>query len=172
MKYLFLALPLFLLGACKTQNVTNQSDKTVVKKEGACPENGTCNVLVHKNSSLTLMTDDTGALYPEIGFGDDFVIEFTYDIKGPEGTADGNYSETIHFVIPKNTEVLSLKDKGLSEVQMVWGMHCFCPDAGYHPVQKGSLKINKSDNQATFDIQLSVAGKNPKINHIVRKVRL
>lgn len=174
MRLIYLFIPLLLLGACKSQdmNRSSQDKKTSISKPGACPETGSCDIVIHKNSALTVVTDMTGASYPEIVSGNAIVVEFTYSEKGPEGTADGNYSETIHFQIPSNTETLSLKNDGLSEVDMLWGKHCFCPGSGYVSVNNGSLKINKGANEMTLDLKFDAKKGSQKISHIVRTVKM
>lgn len=174
MRLLILFVPLLLLSACKTQdmNQATHKDKTAISKPGACPNEGTCDIVIHRNSALTIATDITGATYPEIVAGNAIVVEFSYIEKGPEGTADGNYSETIHFQIPKDIETLSLKDNGLSEVSLLGGRHCFCPNSGYFPVNKGSLKINKGANELNIDLKFVTDRESQKVTHIIRTVKI
>lgn len=170
--YLF-ALVIFF-GACKSQQMDkNPENKNASISSESCPEAGSCNIVLHKNSTLTLMEDGTGAMYPNIGKGNGLVVEFTYSEKGPEGTADGNYSETIHFEIPEQATTLSLKNNGLTEVNMLWGKHCYCKgEAGYYPVSYGSLKVEKLGNSLIFEVKINMKEREQKINHIKRTVTL
>lgn len=176
MRFIYLLFPLLMLGACKTQQMTDKTSsekKTSILKPGACPESGSCDVKIHKNSMMTIMTDDTGATYPEIHTGKNTVVEFSFMRKGPEGTADGNYSETLHFEIPSNTKTLSLQDNGLAEVKMLWGKHCYCKgEAGYYVVNNGKLKVNRTDNELTFDAKFKIDGREQVISHIIRTAKL
>ena len=114
-------------------------------------------VTVSDNSSLIIKEDATGHLYPVIVSGDRIVIEYKYEEKGEEGTIDGDYSETLHFEISKNTKELCLKDDQLTKVKLLFGKHCFCKgEAGYYFVNKGKFKVVKSDKEIYFDIDFSI----------------
>ena len=91
-------------------------------------------VTVSDNSSMIIKEDATGHLYPVIVSGDHIVIEYKYEEKGEEGTIDGDYSETLHFEISKNTKELCLKDDQLTRVKLLFGKHCFCRGEACHAI--------------------------------------
>lgn len=175
--YTFLSA-LILVCACKTQNTVDSSKEIAVvsepqNKKVYCPEGGNCTVKLHKNSSLVLKKDTTDRYYPVIEKGEGIVVEFKFLIKGPEGTADGDYSETIHFEINKDTETLSLRSEALEQVDLLFGKHCFCRgEAGYYKVKNGNLTLQKSKDEINIDISLSIPEVSHKIFNIKEKIRL
>ena len=178
MKAIYFLLPLFMINACKTQtgSVTISKDTTMEQLENKttdCPEEGTCSTAVHKNKSLLLQTDETGALYPIIKDGANTVVEFTYFREGPAGTADGNYTETIQFEVPSGTENLKKENLSLNDVGLLYGKHCFCRgEAGYYPITEGILLVEKRDGDIVFDLTFKVDGTSQVISHIAETVKL
>lgn len=180
MKALYLLIPLLMVNACKTQtgssiptnNTDNTSMEEVVHKITGCPEEGTCEIVVNKNKKLVIKEDGIGATYPEIVAGENIVVVFTYSKKGPEGTADGDYSETIHFEIPAATTNLSKADASLSDVNLLFGRHCFCRDGGYFRVTDGKLLLEKTDKALVFDLEFSTDKTSQVVSHIAETVKL
>ncbi|WP_347373216.1 hypothetical protein [Aequorivita sp. Q41] len=177
MKALFILVSLCMVNACKTQTdtviTTNNTNMEQIKnKTTGCPEEGTCSVAAHKNQRLAIKDDGTGALYPEMTTGNNIIVAFTYAVKGPEGTADGDYSETIHFEIPSDTQRLSKENAALADVNLLFGRHCFCRDGGYFPVTDGKLMVEKTDTLITFDLQFRTDKTSQTISHIRNTVTL
>ncbi len=177
MKAFIFLIPIFFVNACKTQtgtvissenNTMEQSEKVV-----GCPEDGTCNVMVHKNKQLVIKEDGTGAIYPEMVAGENIVVVYTYSKKGPEGTADGDYSETIHFEIPTATTTLQKENASLGNVNLLYGKHCFCKgEAGYYPVKNGKLSVKKSDTTLGFDLSFKVEKTSQVVSQVSETVKL
>ena|SRR5690606_25441422 len=177
MKAFYFLIPLLMVNACKTQTGTtisseNTNMEQVENKTKGCPEEGTCNVVVHKDKKLVIKEDGIGSTYPEITDGENLVVEFTYLKKGPEGTADGDYSETIHFEIPTATNNLSKENANLTDVNLLYGRHCFCRDGGYFPVTDGKLLIEKTDQAIMFDLKFKVNPDTQVISHITETVKI
>ncbi len=178
MKVFYFIIPLFLFQACKTQtsNITSSENTTMQQMENkpnGCPEEGNCSLVIHKNKTLKLQKDDIGALYPQILDGVNTVVEYTYLKEGPEGTADGNYSETIYFEVPAGTENLSKENAALSDVNLLYGKQCFCRgEAGYYPVTNGKLLIEKSGQGIIFDLTFKIEKTSQVLNHISEMVKL
>ncbi len=170
MKAFYFLIPLFMINACKTQTGTGiSSENTTMEKienKTGCPDDGTCTVLVHKNKKMTVKDDGTGALYPDIQDGNNTVIEYTYHKPGPKGTADADYSETIHFEIPSGVKNLSKENSSLSDVNLLYGRHCFCRDGGYFPITKGKLIVEKTADGIMFDLKFSTGKPTQVISHI------
>ncbi|MDC8001491.1 hypothetical protein POV26_10620 [Aequorivita todarodis] len=177
MKAFYFLIPLFMVNACKTQTgtVTSSENTTMEQMENkatGCPEEGTCNVVVHKNKSLSIQKDGTGALYPQLVDGSNTVVEYTYLNKGPEGTVDGDYSETIHFEIPANTKDLNKENTALSEVKLLYGKHCYCKgEAGYYPITNGKLVLEKNTQGIVFDLKFNVEKTSQVVTHISEAVK-
>lgn len=164
--------------ACKTQTgkVISSENTTIEQMENSpsdCPEEGICSVVVHKNKSLSIKDDGTGALYPQLLDGTNTVIEYTYLKKGPEGTVDGDYSETIHFEIPAGTDSFSKENASLTDVNLLYGKHCYCKgEAGYYPITDGKLLVNKNKLGTVIDLKFKVHKTSQVITHISEMVRL
>ena len=170
-------IPILMINGCKTQTETVKSSQQIkteqLKDKSTCPEEGTCSVAVHQNSKLRIDEDGTGAIYPVILDGDNIVIEYTYLKEGPAGTADGSYSETIHFEIPSRLKNLKKENASLAEVSLLFGKHCFCPgEAGYYPITKGKLSVDYTDKNITFDLSFSQNKVSQIISHIVETARI
>ena len=130
-------------------------------------------VTVSDNSSLIIKEDATGHLYPVIVSGDRIVIEYKYEEKGEEGTIDGDYSETLHFEISKNTKELCLKDDQLTKVKLLFGKHCFCKgEAGYYYINKGKLKVLKLNKEIYFDINFNLEESSSKLKRVSKYLKL
>ena len=178
MKALYLLIPLFMANACKTQtgNVISSENTTMEQMENkttGCPEEGTCSVVIHKNKSLSIEKDEFGALYPQLVDGTNTVVEYTYLKEGPEGTADGNYSETIHFEIPAATTTLTKENASLQDVKLLYGKHCFCRgEAGYYTISNGKLLVEKSTQGIKFDLKFKVEKTSQVVTHISEVVKL
>ena len=85
--------------------------------------------------------------------GNNTVVEYTYLKEGPEGTADSNYSETIHFEIPASVESLSKVNASLGDVKLLYGKHCFCKgEAGYYPISNGELSVSANNKTLAFNL--------------------
>lgn len=167
-----------MVNACKTQTetITTTNENTmeqVDNKAAGCPEEGTCNVVLHKNKNLVVKEDGTGAVYPEMVDGQNMVIVYTYLKEGPEGTADGNYSETIHFEIPTATNNLSKENAALSDVKLLYGKHCFCKgEAGYYPINDGALSVSKNKQTLTFSLNFEVGKTSQVVSNISEVIKI
>lgn len=177
MKLLIYMLPLLMIGACKTTQTdsvitnTNTMEETINKNSG-CPDDGTCGIEVYKNKKLTILDDGTGSLYPEMIEGDAMVVEYTYFREGPEGTVDGNYSETIHFEIPQAATNLKKENAALADVNLYYGKHCFCKgEAGYYPVTDGKLLVDVSEEGLVFDLIFNVNKTSQVVRHISEMIK-
>lgn len=176
MKVFYFLIPLFLVNACKTQtgsvisSETNKMEK-LEKSDSDCPKDGTCKVVIHKNKQLNLVDDGSGSLYPEIVDGKNLVVEYTYLKRGPEGTADGNYFETINFEIPSQTQNLVKENSALADVKMLFSKHGNRL-AGYFPVVQGKLSYSKAGNTATINLRFKVDNSSQVITHIKETVNL
>lgn len=177
MKAFLFLIPFFMINACKTQtgNVIS-SEKTTMEKietqNTGCPEDGNCSVIVHKNKSLKVKDDGTGAFYPDLEESKSTVIEYTYHKPGPENTADADFSETIHFEIPAGVDSFTKENASLKDVNLLYGRHCFCRDAGYFPLTDGKLLVEKTSDGIVFDLTFSTGKPTQVISHITESVKL
>lgn len=128
---------------------------------------------LQENKQLSIKKEEaTGYLYPDITEGNNLVILFNYNKKAPEGVADGNHSETIHFEIPKEFNSLHKKDEELTDVKLLYGKHCFCEDAGYYKVLNGELSVIKQNSKISFELSFELDGIESEIYHIKESVIL
>lgn len=154
-----------ILFSCKSsKNSEDKINQDLKTMSSVCSEVGNCSFIVHRNSSLNILEDTIGQIYPVIEKGENIVMKFTYEVKGPEGTMDGDYSETVHFEITETMNKLNLKDLELAQVKLLFGKHCFCRgEAGYYKVREGDISIeNKND---ILQLKLSLV-----INEVTHKV--
>lgn len=178
MKTLFILLPLLIVNSCKTTTNTNSVSETssttekVQVNNNACPADGVC-VAEIKKGKLVVKEDGTGALYPEITTGDNMVVKYSFTQKGPEGTVDGDYSETIHFEVPANTTELDKRGASLQDVQLLYGKQCYCKgEAGFYKVENGALQVTKNKNEMHFELQFTVDKTSHKLSNISRTIQL
>ncbi|WP_109302716.1 hypothetical protein [Aquimarina sp. AU474] len=166
--YVFFLLAL-AVHSCKVSSSSHvpliiANTSTTINIQNLCPENGNCNVKTYKNSLITLKEDTTGRYYPVIEEGDYTVVEYTFKIKGPEGTVDGDYSETVHFQIAKTQEEMRIENDELNNVKLLFGKHCFCKgEAGYYRVNNGVLIVNKTEEGMVIDLEFAVNEVSHKI---------
>lgn len=172
MRTFFLIFILLSFSACKTKTEsTTHYSKKPIKTE--CPDKGECSILLLENKQLIIKTEEaTGFLYPEVTNGNSLVIVFSYGMNSAEDTVDGNYSESIHFEIPRDFSELNKKNKELADVHLLYGKQCFCEDAGYYKVENGKLIIKKQDANIHLDLTFQVDGIDSKVQHIIETIEL
>tara|TARA_Y100000385_G_C12681837_1_gene462471 strand:+ start:119 stop:607 length:489 start_codon:yes stop_codon:yes gene_type:complete len=153
-------------------NLVTKKDVIIIEKNTMNNESKV-SVIIFNNSSLTIKEDSTGQLYPVKESGNNIVVEIKYQEDGEFGTVDGDYSETLHFEISKNTKELRLKDNQLTEVKALFGKHCFCRgEAGYYFINKGKFKVIKSDKEIYFDIDFSIEETSSKLIRVSKYLKL
>src|SRR5690554_5813173 len=168
MKLYYILIPL-LIFSCKSKTGTvTTSDSSVMEKSASqtnCPEDGTCTTLLHLNSTLEIVDDGSGRLYTQMAAGENLVVEFTYYRPGPEGTADGNYTETIQFEVPSDVQDLILENEGLSAVKMVFGKMGY-RNVAFYPIPKGKLVYNKTGKKIVFSLDFKLDQDSHEISRI------
>lgn len=178
MKAFYFLIPILLVNACKTQNssVVASENTTMEQVDNVakdCPNNGDCQFEILKNKKLVIKQDDFGKSYPEIETGTGTIVQYTYSEKGPEGTVDGNYSETIHFEIPENMTSMDKADGDLQDIKLLWGKHCYCKgEAGYYPIEDGKISLKKSNNQLTVDLTFSTDKVSQRISTVSEVIKM
>lgn len=158
MKFLLLFL-VISLSTCKTKEVSlinNLSVNSKAIKVNECPEGITCTIEVFKNKTYTIETDSMNKIYPKIIDGEDIVVKYTYSVDNPNNYADGNQSETLHFIISENMKS-TFTDKGLQDIKLTFGKNCFCRDIfGFYTVDEGIFTINNSNGKSVIDIEFII----------------
>ena len=113
MKSIFLMSVFFIFISCANKlNLVSKKEVIILKKSTENKESKV-SVNIFNNSTLIIKEDNIGYLYPIVESGNNIVVEYKYQEDGEEGTVDGDYSETLHFEISKNTKELCLKDDQL-----------------------------------------------------------
>jgi hypothetical protein len=175
MKLITLLSVLFLFNSCGNNKkvVLTTHKEVIILADGLEEKDGDVSVVISNHSNLNLKDDTIGAIYPLIAKGNNIVVKFKYEEKSPEGTADGDYSETFHFEIPQNTKVLNLMDEELNNVKLLYGKQCFCRgEAGYYEVKKGTIKIVKTESDMYFDISFNVDETTTKLVRVAQYIKL
>ncbi len=170
MKAFYFLIPLFMVNACKTQTGTiNSSDKTTMENTNnmttGCPKDGTCEVVLHQNKKLEIIDNGNGRKYSQIVEGENLVIEYTYLRPGPEGTADGNYFESIQFEVPAITKNLVKENAALADIKLAFGKQAY-RNSEYYPVTNGKLSFQKTGNNIHFDLKFKIAQTSQVLSHI------
>ena len=173
MKPIFFTSIFLMFISCGNKiNLVTKKDVIIIEKNTMNNESKV-SVIIFNNSSLTIKEDSTGQLYPVKESGNNIVVEIKYQEDGEFGTVDGDYSETLHFEISKNTKELRLKDNQLTEVKALFGKHCFCRgEAGYYFINKGKFKVIKSDKEIYFDIDFSIEETSSKLIRVSKYLKL
>lgn len=164
-----------MLSGCKTQSnsvTSSQSDtmEQIENKTSDCPEEGKCTFVAHRNSNLEIKKDGIGKLYPQIVDGDNIVIQYTYLKEAPEGIADGNYSESIYFQIPKDSKKLTKEGTSLADVNLLFGRHYFSPESGFFLIDSGKLSVENTGDLIHIDLQFKMDNGRQVISHIVETI--
>ena len=132
-----------------------------------CPEGGDCTFEVLQKSNLTLKSDQTGALYPEVEPGDRVVVRYQYKKNTSPNALDSDHSEYVYFEIDPGRVELALKDADIQRVKMVYGRICFCKgETGYYPVRKGNLFIYQNDGDLLVRSSFSI----PKVPQTIKEI--
>lgn len=159
MKAAFLLLFLVFILSCGTQKNTSgledlQDPIGLTMK--SCLEDGTCKFEVIPNQTLLIKEDTFGQFYGEQTKSQLLLFKLSYERKVPKGVADGHYSETYFFSIPKATTTLELEDAQLSRVNLVVERRCFCKGtAGFFKITSGNLKLSIKKNELTLTANFS-----------------
>ena len=128
--------------------------KTKVKSD--CPKDGTCDLMVFKNSSIQIQSDGLGHSYYDMVFDSGkTVIMYEYK-KNTEGNyQDGHHTERIVFEIRNDITELFVEDLELSNLAMFYERHCFCKgETGMFPINKGKLYVNNIGNTLKIDLRI------------------
>ncbi len=138
--------------------------------DDTCPSNGRCSIEI-KKGSYTIETDTIGEMYPSFTEADGEMVSFTYHVPAKEGIVDGDYKETITFLIPTGLKgLMVLEDESLSKVKLLLNKQCFCRgQAGYQLITKGRLAIKRS---ATNEVSFDLSYESPGIDLVVSSIKL
>ncbi len=161
MKKLFLFLLIMaLIGACscyKHKGVefkkgilissTKQFENQIIKKE----------ILIYPKGKIDFKKDNIGMGYYDIITGDNTVFRYLYSETPVDKTLkDAGYKEEVLFEIKGKLKEMELKDKELSKIHLLVGIHGFFRKAGVYPVKKGLFRtqfLNKKLMKVTIKIE-------------------
>jgi hypothetical protein len=167
---IFLYTVFFMLSSCG--NIKQSSNATANEINNAITSEN-LNVEIKKNTVYSLIKDTTGALYPAFETGNATTLIFKYTEKGPKGIVDGDYTETIHLMIPDNIERGDYSDADLQKVTMLFGKFCFCRgESGYYPVTKGKLSVKNKEGAMTINVSYEIPKTSAKVTAIKQTVLL
>lgn len=172
MKIFYFLIPILIMGGCKTQSTLNQTSKSEPMTENKCPNEGKCTIVAHKDSNLVIKVDGIGQMYPEITDGENIVVQYTYLKEAPEGIADGNYSESIYFEIPKGTKRLEKEGAAITDVDLLYGRHFFSPESGFMRVDSGKLSVVQKGNDLQIDLTFEIENVGQVISRIMETVTI
>lgn len=172
MKKILLIPTAFLLSFCCTKkdtSITEVASAKFLKIESPCPTDGTCTTEVLKNKSLVVKTDEFGSMYTQtIDSKNTSVIVYQYNRTVKGDIQDANYREEVVFEI-KNTDTnLDLENGNLQQTKMLFGRFCFCRgQTGYYNIENGNLKLNKSGDEISFNLDFTIT----KVPQIIKSIK-
>lgn len=172
MKIFYILIPVMILSGCKTQNTLSQASQIETMEKSECPNEGKCTIVAHKDSNLEIKVDGIGQMYPQVSEGENIVIQYTYLKEAPEGIADGNYSESIYFEIPKGVNKLEKKGAAIADVDLLYGRHFFSPESGFMRVESGRLSVVQKGNDLQIDLKFEIENVGQVISHIKETVSI
>lgn len=165
--FTFIILCLILIG-CKAKNTQLISQKLELNSSTYCPDDGTCNIELIPNSSLSLKKGSLGELYATIEEGDKIVFKFTYNKNVPEELMDAKYTEEVYAELDADLSEINIKGKELNNVKFLYNRICYCKgQAGFYKISNGSLFLKKIDRK-TFNIQFE--SKIDKVPQVVTRI--
>lgn len=145
-----------LISSCHSNKKASSASRQFAP-EINCPEGGNCIFEVLSDSKLEIKKDEFGNLYPEILKGEKLVIKFHFQKNPNPDAVDSSYSEFLYLELDKMEKQLTLKDRDLQKVKMLFGRICFCRDSmGYFKVEKGQLFIFNQNNKLTLNLSFKV----------------
>ncbi|UYW01173.1 hypothetical protein K5I29_12040 [Flavobacterium agricola] len=128
--------------------------KTKIKSD--CPSDGTCELMVFKNSSLQIQSDGLGQSFYDMVFDSEkTVIMYEYKRNNENNFQDGDLTERIVFEVRNNVTEFVVEDLELSNLVMFYERHCFCKgETGLFPINKGKLYVNNVGNALEIKIDI------------------
>ncbi len=171
MKNIILTSILLIFMSCNsTQNMQVQVkksyySKTMTKKNNT---NITEKWQVVPNASINFEKDKFGVGMAKLDKGNKTVFYYKYNSQPiDKSIMDGGYIQEIFFEIEGDIKNMSLKDKQLSNVNLLVGKHGFFRGSGVYAVGSGSLDLKILGNDQV-EITINIA----KPNQMVRKTQL
>ena len=165
-KNLFFIITIFVVFSCKTSSIVTM--KPIEKTNRNCPDDGVCSIEIIPNTSIQLIADETGALFPKFLNNDTVVLKYEYKRDEQPQLADDEYSELIYLEISKEDLEHEIQNLDLNKMKLVYARLCFCRGAsGYYKITEGNISIKKQKNKE-YHIELSFhTNEVPQIiNHI------
>ncbi len=154
MKLFIYLFSLTLLLNCKSKSAVLASEEKQTEIKTNCPDDGVCKTEYILNSEIEIKTDEFGNTYTNIVKGDKTIFKFTFSRNIDKMAVDGHYIEEIYAEFDNSIKDISLKDKELEEVKLLFNRMCYCKgSAGFYPIENGTLNIQKTDSK-TYNIQL------------------
>jgi len=168
---ILLILSLFaMVNSCKTNNpsTTNAEQNTPKEVENENTEmiKTETSATIQNNSSFEIKYDEFDNSYLAESAGKQKVFKFVVSEKAPEGTADGNYTETILFEFTDSMLPISKASKNLQDVKLAFGKLCFCRDTGYYKIEEGTLSVTKKGNKYTIDLAFTIDGVSHRMSTV------
>jgi hypothetical protein len=170
MKKIFLISSTILFSFCGTKkNIMSQEKNIEITTESICPIDGACNTEILKNKSLVVKTDEFGSIYTEtIDNETTSVIIYQYNRTINGDLQDAGYREELIFEIKNYNTELTLSNEMLQQTKMLFGRFCYCRgQTGYYKVEEGILKLKKSSDDITFNLDFTIN----KVPQIIKNIK-
>ena len=140
-----------------SKTMTKQNDVNITEKWQVVP-----------NASIDFKKDNFGVGMAKLAKGNKTVFYYKYDVQPVDKSImDGGYVEEVFFEIEGDIKNMSLKDKQLSDVNLLVGKHGFFRGSGVYTVSAGSLDMKVLGNDQ-IEITINIV----KPSQMVQKKQL
>jgi hypothetical protein len=164
-KIIFLIATSILMNCKSTMNETNSNN--LAKVNSNCPEDGICNLTIHKNKSLDVKKDEFNKIYYHL-LDNENVTTYIYDFqtKTDSTLQDATYKEEIIFELKNNEILLDLNNEDLKNIKLIIGRHKFerSNNVGYFEVTKGNFTLKDQKITVIIETEKPFLMKNIVIN--------
>lgn len=153
MRFTALLLLLFLMSSCSQEYdfKTNFEDNCIDDNPEFMPDTPDdareLKFVFHENATLEITEEDNGSedgwITVEVIKGENLVFEYYYEKKDKEMIADDEFTESLYFEIPTDLDSFLIDTEHLEEANAVYGIFCFCINAGFHRMPSGCIKGEK-----------------------------
>jgi len=138
MKHIITLCLALALSGCASKKKTVSFFDGKHKLESSCPADGECKFEFINNKGLDIKTDDTGKLYYSLKDNPEkVVVQYTFT-KGKGEYQDVEYRESIIF--ETSEDFANSKNGQAEDLNLLFGVNCFCRKAGYYKVKQGSVR--------------------------------
>jgi hypothetical protein len=132
-------------------------ENNLPKVSSNCPEEGVCNLTIHKNKSLVIKKDEFNKIYYQLSDNENVTTYiYDYQMKTDPTLEDASYKEDIIFELKNAENNLALTNENLKNIKLIIGRHKFerSNNVGYFEVTKGNFTLK--NQKITLNIETEI----------------